>query len=406
MLADSVRYNPSTGQAIVTERFKAGDKVTVEAAPVAVVGKDFAVGSGATVPTEATKVVAAKVVKWADKKPTPWEQLQAVASTLKNGAYSDGTKTGETQYLPGHGVARTTTFLGRQQLVGNDEQYASTYALMANSLGVPARVIMGAVVPDGGAVRGQDVHAWVELRGADGRWHAVPNETFMPDRNKTPQQQPKATAKDSNAADVPPPNSQRPPGSVDATFDTSSAVVRPPTLLERLAALPPWLVLLLKVIGYPLLALMVIIGGLAAARSWRRRKRQRTGAPSRRLAQGWRDLVDHARDLGVKVPAGLTRQEQAGLVGHPELARVADRAVFGYGEPETPVVQAYWANCKKAKAELTKGVGRRKRLGRLFSMRGLLFRDNRPVEQLAKPKAARGSSRRTVRVKVPRRAPT
>ena len=268
--------------------------------------------------------------------------------------------------------------------MGNDEQYASTYALMANSLGVPARVVMGAVVPDGGAVRGEDVHAWVELRGADGRWYAVPNATFMPDRDKTPQQQPRATAKDSNSADVPPPNSQRPPGSVDATYATTSAKVRPPTVLERLAAMPAWVWLLIKVIGYPLLVLGFIVTVLALARAVRRRRRQGTGAPSRRMAQGWRDLVDHARDLGIKVPAGLTRMEQADIVGHQGLARAADRAVFGYGEPESGVVQAYWDNCKKAKSEVRRGVTRRRRLGRLFSVRGLLFKDDRPVEKLPK----------------------
>lgn len=383
-LADSVRYNPSTGQAIVAARFRAGDKVTIEAAPVAVAAKDFLAGSGARLSTDATAAVAVKAVKWAEKKASPAEQLQAVAETLKNGAYSDGTRTGETQYLPGHGVARTTTFLGRQQIVGNDEQYASTYALMANSLGVPARVIMGAVVPEGGAVRGQDVHAWVELKGADGHWYALPNDTFMPDRSKTPQQQPKATAKDSNAADVPPPNAQRPPGSVDATFATTSAKVKPPTLLDRLAALPAWVLTLIKVIGYPLIALIVAVGGLAAARGLRRRRRQRTGPASRRLGQGWRDLVDHGRDLGLTVPAGLTRIEQADVIGRHDLARVADRAVFGYWEPDNAAVQAYWGECKAAKSAISKGVKRRRRLGRLFSVRGLLFRDERPVEHLEK----------------------
>ncbi len=399
VLADSVRYNPSTGQALVAARFTKGDTVTITAAPVAVVPKDFMAGSGTTVPSEATQTVAAKAVKWAEKKPTAWEQVQAVASTLQNGAYSDGTRSGETQYLPGHGVARTTTFLGRQQIVGNDEQYSSTFALMANSLGVPARVVMGAVIPEGGAVRGQDVHAWVELRGANGRWYAVPTATFMPDRNKTPQQQPKATAKDSNAADVPPPNSQRPPGSVDATFDTSSALVKPPTLLERLATLPPWVLLLLKVIGYPLLLLGAIIGGLAFARWMRRRTRQRTGPTSRRLAQGWRDLVDHARDLGVSVPAGLTRQEQAALVGHQELATVADRAVFGYGEPEEAAVGAFWTSTRAAKTELSAGAGRWRRLGRLVSVRGLLFRDRRRVEE--RPKASKIGRGRLRPLRVP-----
>ena len=403
-LAETVHYNPTTGQAIVPARLAAGDTVTIAAAPVAAVATDFAPGGGATLPSAATEVVSARTTKWAEKKPTPWEQLQAVAGALHGGAYSDGTRSGETQYLPGHGVARTTTFLGRQQLVGNDEQYASTFALMANRLGIPARVVMGAVVPEGGAVRGQDVHAWVEVLGSDGRWAVVPTATFMPDRNKTPEQQPRATAKDSNAADVPPPNAQRPPGSVDATFQTTSASVRPPTLLERLGALPGWVLLLLRVIGYPLLALMVIAGVLAIARSARRRRRRRRGPASRRLAEGWRDYVDHARDLGLKVPRGLTRKEQASLVGQPELAAAADATVFGYGEPEGSAVIAYWAQITQARKSLTLSTSRRRRILRRFSVRGLLFRDDRPVEQLPKPLNA-GRPRGRAKMRIPRRVP-
>jgi hypothetical protein len=393
-LADTVHYNPYTGQAIVPAKLSAGDRVTLVAAPIPPVTEKFTPGSGPTVSTSATDVVSAKTTKWAEKKPTPWEQVLAVAGALHGGAYSDGMRTGETQYLPGHGVARTTTFLGRQQIVGNDEQYASTFALMANRLGVPARVVMGAVVPEGGAVRGQDVHAWVEVQGSDGRWAVVPTSTFMPDRDKTPEQQPRATAKDSNAADVPPPNAQRPPGSVDATFQTTSASVRPPTLLERLGALPGWVLLLLRVIGYPLLALMVVAGVLAIARSARRRRRRRRGPASRRLAEGWRDYVDHARDLGLKVPRGLTRKEQASLVGQPELAAAADATVFGYGEPEGSAVIAYWAQITQARKSLTLSTSRRRRILRRFSVRGLLFRDDRPVEQLPRRVGHEGRRRR------------
>ena len=401
-LAESTRYNPDTGQAVVAAGFAAGDTVRMEAAPVPTVDQAFATGSGPTVSSDSSTVVAAKAVQWAQKKPTPWEQLQAVASTLKAGAYSDGTRTGETQYLPGHGVARTATFLGRPQLVGNDEQYASTFALMANSLGVPARVVMGAVVPEGGVVHGRDIHAWVELRGSDGRWHAVPAGTFMPDRDKVPEQQPRATAMDSNAANVPPPNSQRPPGSVDVTFDTTSAVVRPPTLIERLAALPPWIFTLLKVVGYPLLVLALVVGGLALARGLRRRRRKRRGTPSRRLAEGWRDYVDHARDLGIVVPAGLTRREHVALVGRADLAGRADSAVFGWGEPEQVEVARYWADVKAARKQLTKSVSRRRRVGRRFSLRGLLARDVRPVEALPKAQDHVGATPRSSVLRRPR----
>ena len=41
---------------------------------------------------------------------------------------------------------------------------ASTLALMGNRIGVPTRVVMGAITPGSGPVRGRDVHAWVEVR--------------------------------------------------------------------------------------------------------------------------------------------------------------------------------------------------------------------------------------------------
>ena len=51
-------------------------------------------------------------------------------------------------------------------------------ALAATRLGVPARVVVGAVVPEGGVVQGRDVEAWVELRVDDGTWRTLPTERF------------------------------------------------------------------------------------------------------------------------------------------------------------------------------------------------------------------------------------
>ena len=66
--------------------------------------------------------------------------------------------------------------------VGNDEQYAAAMALMANRLRVPARVVVGAVLPASGVVKGKDVTAWVELRAADGTWQTLETDRFMAHR--------------------------------------------------------------------------------------------------------------------------------------------------------------------------------------------------------------------------------
>ena len=387
-LADSLRYNTDTGQAIVPSRLSAGDVITSTQVAVSDVPPDFlSFGTSTLDPTE-YGFVSAQATKWAGKKPTQWAQLRSVAATMQgSGAYSDGTLPGETQYLPGHGMSRLNYFLMQPQPVGNDEQYAATFALMANDLGVPARVIFGAVVPAGGKVRGQDVHAWVEIRGSTGDWYAVPYSTFMPSRDKRPSQQPQQTQPDSTAANAPPPNAARPPGSADTTLNTDlTNRITPKGLFAMLTTLPTWLVTALKVVGIPAAVLAVVLVLLALLR-WARRRRRRTHGPAnRRLAQGWRDYVDHARDLGFAVPNGLTRLEQSSLVGQAALAAHADQAVFGSHDPDDHAIEAYWDAVRAARQELSKAASLRRRWIGRYSLRGLLARDPRPVEtSLASP---------------------
>lgn len=161
--------------------------------------------------------------------------------------------------------------------------------------------------------------------------------------------------------------------------------------------LPEWVVTALKVVGYPALAFALIAGAIALAHALRRRRRRSTGDASRRFAHGWTDVVDRARDLGMTIPAGLTRIEQARVVGYAPLAKEADQATFGPGEPDAAQTQEFWTRVGAARKELTKQASMVKRFGRLFSLRSLLFRDPRPVEQLpARQRSARdaGSSYR------------
>ena len=70
------------------------------------------------------------------------------------------------------------------------------------------------------------------------------------------------------------------------------------------------------------------VGGVGAA----------AASVSARFVGAWRELVDHARDLGQPVPLGptVTRREQSGSIGSesaPALARRADSFVFGPAVP-------------------------------------------------------------------------
>lgn len=383
-LAEAVRYDTTTGQAVLSRRLQAGDVVRSVDVTLREVPKDFEPSGDLTLSADAVAFVAASAARLGEKRPQAWEQVQAVASALRaRGAYSDGTKSGERHYLPGHSVSRIGAFLKSDQPVGNDEQYASAFALMATSLGVPSRVVLGGITAEDGSVSGSGVRAWVEVHGANGGWYTVPETTFMPDRTKTPEKLKQPPPKDQPADQVPPPTTLKPPGALDTTFDTDpNAVVKKtkkPTL-PFIGELPSWVPLAAKIVGYPVGALVLVMALLAAARGLRRRRRATSGTADRRLGSGWRELVDHARDLGTEVSVGLTRREEAAVVGHRELADRADSAVFGAGTPSDEDVTAYWRDVKTARRELTKDASRRRRFTRLVSLRSLLTRDPRPVE--------------------------
>ncbi|HVK45328.1 MAG TPA: hypothetical protein VM429_10540, partial [Micropruina sp.] len=94
--------------------------------------------------------------------------------------------------------------------------------------------------------------------------------------------------------------------------------------------------------------------GLKALRSRRRRTR---GAMSTRIAGGWQDVLDAARDAGHRVPAQATRLEQSAVVGREdvrELAVKANATVFGAGEIGPERVGDYWKSVAAARSAMVR----------------------------------------------------
>jgi hypothetical protein len=376
--AASLRYNLALGQGIVPDRLRAGDVVQVSGGVNAVSGDGSLIpGSGVLMDASTFAFLAPQATKWGGGQGDPWAQLMSVAKHLKlNGAYSDGTTAAEVQYLPGHGVGRLLTFANVKQPVGNDEQYAAVFALVANQLGVPARVVVGATVPEGGAVRGQDVHVWVEVLSSDGSWVGVPETVFMPDRTKKPDQQEPPAAQDFDTKVVPPPPASRPPGSADSlgTADAGAeGLIDGPT--DPGFVMPAWLLTTARFAGPPLAVVLGTCAVIVLAKGTRRRRRRSQGAPTTRLAGGWREIVDRAADLGASVPAASTRREQGiGLsaLGVQDLADAADAGVFGPGEPSDAEVADYWSRVDGARRAMASTYPRWQRWRAAVSLRSLL----------------------------------
>jgi hypothetical protein len=378
--AGAFRYNIDTGTGVIPQRLHNGDAYTMRAVmPPASPDLSHATPfGGSEISAEFTAFVASAVGQWTHGVNGTWPQVTAIARHLReDGKYSDGAGD-EVQYLPGHSIGRLTSFLSARQLVGDDEQYAAIFALMANFLGVPTRVVLGAQPEPGGVVKGKDVHAWVEVHVADGSWLAVPTSEFMPDTSKKPDNIPPEQQQNTAASVVPPPNAVRPPSSNDSPDQPNTRVDHRGSDKKADSGggfqIPRVVVLIGTYGGPPVLAIVLaclLIVGLKALRRHRRRSR---GAPATRVAAGWRELVDGARDLGQAVPPGQTRREDARTLAALELAPLAataDAVVFGPAHPAAESAAWYWAEVDRARRQMSRRMSRRQRLRAAVSLRSL-----------------------------------
>ena len=374
---ESFRYNLATSTAVVPDGLGPGDTYSFTAVipPDAVTSTDAPFG---VVPDAASGAafLDTQADQWSAGATEPMEQVFAVAEHLKEeGKYSDGVIEAEKIYHPGHYVRRLfDEFVNAPIMVGNDEQYAAVMALLANNLGVPARVVLGAVVPEGGVVQGNDIQAWVELQVADGSWRTLPTEVFM-DTDR-PAEQPPLAEEEMSGTVVPPP-APLPPPSTLAEQNEAELKARKG---EDAADEPPgadgssWLGTVLLAVGLPLLVVLLVVGTIIAAKAARRRRRRVADRMSARIVGAWRELVDHARDLGQPVPvgAGWTRREQSFRVASPTapaLARRADAHVFGVRQPAADEAAAYWGEVDAERRRMSRAVGRRRRLRAILSLR-------------------------------------
>jgi hypothetical protein len=391
-LGASLHYNRDLSAGIVTTRLREGDTYTFTttlADPA--MPADAQPYGRPNLAESAQDLLSPNVAEWTEGATGLPGKLEAVADWLRtNGAYTDGGE-GESHYLPGHGVGRLAAFLQDPQPAGNDEQYATAYALAASYLGIPARVVLGARPDATGTVRGADVHAWVEVRVADGTWIPIEESEFMPDRSERPDQRPPPTFEEQEGAVVPPPNALHLP---KTSTDTSQ--VEPfaqtsdgPSIWERIWA---WLRPVLTWAGPPLLLAGLVVGLILGAKAGRRHRRRHHAVPANRYAGAWQELVDQVRDLAEVRPAlrtgaatsGVTRRERAAALDpigvlpggtFAGLAAIVDGIVYGDAEPGVAEAEAFWQAVEQSRAELTGGLSRLQRVRVALSLRSLRLHD-------------------------------
>ncbi|MCM3695157.1 transglutaminase domain-containing protein [Microbacterium oleivorans] len=382
-LRRGAHFNDGTGTAVVTAGLGSGDQYTIDTTvPEQPTDEQLADQQFAPLKmpkqTGIPQALSELASDATEEAETPIERARALESYLQTDGYFSHGLADDVYSPSGHGAARITMLVSNEQMVGDDEQYAVTMALMALQLGMPARVVMGWYPDDGqdaGGVftaTGDNMHAWVEIAFADAGW-----VTFdpTPDEDNEPSQQntkPRANPK---------PQVLQPPPPAQEPAELPPALAEERDQDEEEPPGPDWLgpVLLWTGVGLGTLLLLLspflVIGGIKAARRTRRLRAERTAD---RVSGGWDELVDRAVDYRVAVPPGSTRFESAQVVGEAfdgarvaTLAQRADADVYGPGDPTPEDVDAFWREVDEIVAGMAGGATFWQRLRARLSLRSL-----------------------------------
>ncbi|MFF1634351.1 transglutaminase family protein [Leifsonia sp. NPDC058248] len=384
-LNDSFFYNDVTGTAAVTRGLHNGDAYTLDTVVKPVLTADQLAkttpGSAEVPkPTVVPDELQQTLQKYTAGATGPGAKLAAALRGIAADGYiSHGIAPDEPPSRSGHGADRITELLTAIPMLGDQEQYAVTAALMARQLGFPARVVVGFVAPvDASAgqsitLTGSDVSAWIEVQTAQGGWVTVdPTPPIRPVPPKKPDQPTQISRPQTNVQppiDDTPVQHEEPPQAVVDSADQQ----KPDPVLDTILGLlviVGWTLLVLAVLASPFLA---VIGA-----KWRRRSLRRSAPTAlERISGGWREFADAALDHGYEPPPASTRREMATTIGGSRaaaLASVADRAVFSPTAPSPTEADSVWRAVDDLRRALAKRETRWRRFVAAVSLRSLGYR--------------------------------
>jgi Transglutaminase-like superfamily len=309
---------------------------------------------------------------------SPYARLTALRDYLYNkGRLNDGTT--DSGSPPGHGANRMTLMLKKGGvLVGDAEQFASAFALEADALGYPTRVVMGfkpsiASGQKSVTVLGKDVTAWDEVDFARIGW-----VTFDPTPIKagTPNSPPPPATQPST-------KSRQPPRALPDQNDILSPVAIGKQKPKHTGfVIPSWVYTAAGFAATPFVIYFVPLLVIAGVKRRRWARRRTTGRGDEQVAGAWDELTDNYAELGFRIPRGVTRlnaaaqvqrqiavEDDAGVPSLIDLAATTDQAVFSGEDIPGATVERAWSLAKDEISRARRAVPRWRRWLSRFRVR-------------------------------------
>lgn len=320
-------------------------------------------------PVAAVKTFREAAVRATRGSSYPYQQAVRLADWLRRNHRFDPNA------VPGHTYRNLEYFLtsGRR---GTSEQFAASFAVMARTLGLPARVAVGfrtGAGTEGGArrVTGADALAWPEVEFEGIGWvpfYPTPGRTTEEGSSVAPAGQPKERKKvDEEVAEQPRTSDPAKPGEKNEETAGGGAGGGPPAWVY-----PPSALVLLAA-AYCLFALWV---------PYRRRRRRRGAADSgQRVLGAWEQIVERLTEIGLPPTSAHTATEVAsfgarrvgGAAGEhlPALAKLVNEVGYAGRTPGPASAEAAWLHCDAVEKAVVRSVNRRARLRRTLHPRSL-----------------------------------
>jgi transglutaminase-like putative cysteine protease len=254
-----------------------------------------------------------------------------------------------TNGTPGHSYQALASFLapkgsaGSTGRVGDAEQYAAAFAVIARTKHLPSRVVVGYKLDPKAVATGKqvdvharDVDAWPEVYFRNVGW--VP---FFP------------TNSDNPAQAQPPPPPSTPTQASNPTPNVAHAAPAPSRASCTGSQCPDDSTEVLVLWPLLLLLLLVLVPVAIVLAKWvRRRRRRRRGSVTQRVMGAWRESMDRFTVYGVPTSPALTPNELAAksepIAGDLPAARVAafspvlDAVLYREDEPGDHLVEQAW----------------------------------------------------------------